>query len=121
FGAEGIVDGGVGAAAIQEAVRHLIAVEVIPDDLACVVDAFCNCAADTQRIFKGGEVAPAVEEAIVSGVALITAYDLASGVDAMSVCAVDGNGEAKRTRGGVSQGILDRRVVAPAVQKAEGA
>ena len=121
FGAERIIDGGVGAATIEEGVRHLTAVEVIPDDLARVVDAFCNRAADTQRVFKGGVVAPAVEEAIVPAVALITPHDLASVVDAVCVCMVDGDGEAKRTRGGVSQGILDRRVVAPAVQKAEGA
>ena len=42
LGAERIVERGVGAAAIEEAVRRAIAVRVVPDDLPSIVDATRN-------------------------------------------------------------------------------
>jgi hypothetical protein len=46
-------EGAIAAAAVKKAVFDVAAVRVIPDDLARVVDAFCN-GLDAQGIDEGG-------------------------------------------------------------------
>jgi len=58
-GGRGIVEGGVSAAAVKEAVAA-----VSPDDLAHIVDAVRQGAVGGQGIIEGGVSAPAVEEAM---------------------------------------------------------
>jgi hypothetical protein len=51
---QGIVECGVAATAVEEAMRDA-AVHVIPDDLACVIDAVRTSACGRQGIVDGGE------------------------------------------------------------------
>jgi hypothetical protein len=85
-GAKGIVEGGVGAAAVEEAVVAGGAVPVIPDDLARVVDAQRKGAGAPghagQGIIEGGVGATAVEKAVGDQVAvLVTPNNLPRIVD----------------------------------------
>ncbi len=97
--AQGIVDGGVNAAAQKEAVVA-VAVGVHTDDLARVVDA--ESLGDVfggQGIGKRGVSAAAEEEAVTAGAGLlINTHDATGGVDA--VCKGAGKG---------GEGIVQRR------------
>jgi hypothetical protein len=64
--AQGIIEGGEGAVAIEEAVAHVIRVHVSPDDLALVVDRLCKGAERARRgIIEGGvDVVCRSEEAV---------------------------------------------------------
>src|SRR5205823_12224579 len=100
--AQGIVDGGVViTAGIDEAVRVIAGIKVIPDDLACRVDAGCNRAVGGQEVVEGGVIAAAIQEA-VRGIATIEIIpdDLARVVDAKGRAAV---GARERGRGGVGR------------------
>jgi hypothetical protein len=72
-----IVEGGVGTAAVEEAVlTPQRAVAPDPDDLARAVDAVCKGAVGSQGVIKGGVGATAFEEAVEAGGVLIEADDL---------------------------------------------
>ena len=43
--------------------RVIAGIKVIPDDLACRVDAGCNGAVDGQEVVEGGVIATAIQEA----------------------------------------------------------
>src|SRR5262249_1092314 len=84
-GARGIVDGSVGAAAIEETVRAADVV-VSPDDLARVVDAECGGATwPRQGVVEGSVGAAVIEEAVVYGADAIRTGDLARIVDAVGL------------------------------------
>jgi hypothetical protein len=105
-GARWIIEGGEGAAVIEEAVRVAAGVGVTPDDLAEVVDGKCLGAIGPQRIVEGGVVA-VVDESVVHASDEIIPDDQSRVVDAV------GEG-ATRTR----QGIIERGEGAPAVKEA---
>ena len=68
----GIVKGSVGAVAVEEAVIDVAAVQVIPDDLARVVDAVRAGAtyATGRGIIERGVGAVAVKEAMIDAAAV---------------------------------------------------
>src|SRR5262249_39086858 len=84
--AQGIVDGGVGAVAVEEAV---VAAVVKPDDLAHIVDAMCLAADGGQGIIDGGVGAVAVEEAVTATGGVVPPDDLAIVVDVLCMGAAD--------------------------------
>src|SRR5262249_18519159 len=61
---QGMVEGGIGAIAVEEAVRGITGVLVIPDDLAQVIDGARTVADDSQRRGKGAERAATFEKAV---------------------------------------------------------
>jgi hypothetical protein len=72
FGAQGMIEGSVGAAAVEDAVLGEVAVNVVPDDLACVVDALCKGAFGAQGIIERGVGGAAVQEAVdAAGVGVV--------------------------------------------------
>src|SRR6516164_8796225 len=77
-----IVDGRIGAAAVEEPVLFASAVDVIADDLACVVDAGCDSALGTERVIERRVDIAAQEEAVLAGAIDETADNLARVVDA---------------------------------------
>jgi acyl-coenzyme A thioesterase PaaI-like protein len=82
-GGQGIVEGGVSAAAIEEAVGAAGA-PVNPDDLARGVNADRAGAADIGRgIVEGGVSAAAIEKAVGAAGVAIRPRDLARAVDAV--------------------------------------
>ena len=89
-----IVEGGVDAAAVEEAVVPGVGVDVSPDDLARGVDAECKGAASAQGIVEGGVGAAVrvVEEAVAAVAVLVIPDDLARGVDAVCNGAPGGQG-----------------------------
>src|SRR5262249_45842554 len=91
------IDGGEGAAAVEEGVKNVVLVRVPADDLACVVDALCD--GDTvyrggQRIIEGGVGAAAtrVVEKAVDGAAIILVRpdDLTQIVDRLWLGVIEG-------------------------------
>src|SRR5947207_14784342 len=93
-GGRGIVESGVGAAAVKEAMDLDAGVPVPPDHLARVVDARQNSAVGPgQWIVESGVGAAAVEEAVVSEARVLVPPDhLAGVVDAGCNRAVAGQG-----------------------------
>ena len=88
---QGIVERGVGAIAVQEAVVIVAAVHVIPDDLARGIDALGGGAIRGQRIVKRGVDAAAVKEAaanVAVAAEQVIPDDLTRVVDAQGTCAV---------------------------------
>src|SRR5262249_39925568 len=78
------VEGGVGAAAEEEAVRGGGTDIVEPDDLARGVDAVgLGATRDGHGIVEGGVSAAAEEEAVKAGVVTVPPDDLPCGVDAL--------------------------------------
>src|SRR5262245_36436120 len=89
----GIIDGGVAAVAVKEAVFDEVAVDVLADDLARVDDVGCKGAVDGQGIVEGAETGVGVvAEAVVVAVAvLVRPDDLATAVDSRRCGTVDGD------------------------------
>jgi len=112
MGAQGIVEGGVNAAAQEEAMGAA-GVLVLPDDLAGVVDAEGLGAGGGQRIVDGGVGAAAQEKAVDADAAAgdVKADDLAVIVDAKRSGAVGGR---RIVEGGISAvgGVVEEAVVA---------
>jgi hypothetical protein len=81
-GAQGIVDGGVDARAVEVAVLLPAGVDIISDDLARIVDARGKGASASQRIVDPGVGAAAQEEAVDAAGVEVIPDDLARGVDA---------------------------------------
>jgi hypothetical protein len=99
-GGQGIVEGGVSAAAIEEAVGAAGA-PVNPDDLARGVNADRAGAADIgRRIVEGDVGAAAIEEAVAAAGVAIRPRDLARAVDAICL-GVAGGGQ------GIVEGSVD--------------
>jgi hypothetical protein len=103
----GIVESGVGAAVVEEAVGAAAVVE-IADDLARVVDVCCKGAGAGDGIVEGGvsEVVGVVEEAVIGGVVGVISDDQLRVIDADRPGAVGG------------EGILEDGVAAVVVEKA---
>ena len=59
-----------------------VAVPVISDDLACVVDALRICRVAARGIVEGGVIASAKKEAVVAAGVAVKPDDLAEAVDA---------------------------------------
>src|ERR1700730_18591775 len=109
----GIVDGGVDAAVVEEAVLVVVAVRVIPNDLARAVDAFRNSAGEAEwivkavggkRIVEGGVgAAVGIVEEPVGGIAdEVSPDDQTRAVDAVRLGAVGGQRIAE---GGVGAAV----------------
>jgi hypothetical protein len=82
------------------------AVAVLPDDLACVVNAAGNRGADAEGIVEGSVLTVVVEEAMFAAAVFVYSDDLACVVDAGGNCA------------GGTQGIVDGGVPAVVVEEA---
>jgi hypothetical protein len=84
-GGRWIIDGRVGAAAIEKAVRAEAAnVHVTSDDLACVVDAVCEGAIRAcEGIVERDVGAAVIEEPVVRGAVAVRPGDLERIVDAV--------------------------------------
>jgi len=81
-GGQGVVEGGEDAATKEEAVGG--AIVVIPDDLACAVDALCNRgAARGKRIIEADVAAPDVEETVSPAKVTEASDNLARVVDVL--------------------------------------
>src|SRR5262249_34720153 len=105
-----IVEGEVGSAAQEEAVRVVARVSEKPDDLACIVDAKGLSAANAQGIVEGDKAAAGgTEEAVdAAGIGVIP-DDLACIVDAACLGAFGGTT--------VGEGISQRSEAAAAATK----
>ena len=105
----GIVEGGVGAAAEQEAVHVADAVGVAPGDLAGVVDAECSGGPRKGHgIVEGGVAAAAEEEAVKAAAVLVRPHDLAHIVDAHCTRADGARGRV--IEGGVAAAVEEEAV-----------
>jgi hypothetical protein len=92
-GGQGIVEGGVSPAAVEEAVGPKIAISVKPNNLTRVVDALCTGAPGSQGMVERGVDGGVrvVEEAVVAtGVIDIVPDDLPRVVDARGERAFEG-------------------------------
>jgi len=109
-GAQGIVEGGVSAAAIEEAVEVVSGIPIIADDLARIVDAK-STGVGARGIVEGCVGSVDIEEAVSLVAAIeIIPDDLAHPIDA-GCSGGDGGG----------QGIVKGGVGAPGVKEAMGA
>jgi hypothetical protein len=116
-GGRGIVDGGEEAAAQQEAMRHVGAVPISPDDLASVVDATRSGAFDAQGIIDGGVSAAAEQKAVLIAVDVLVEPDDLAGVVDVECLGVAGLRVGQRiVEGGENAAAQEEAVVAGGVQ-----
>jgi hypothetical protein len=96
--AEGIVERGVGAVAVEEAVGDVVAIDEKPDDLSVVVDVQSCGAKRAVGIVERGVGAVAVEKAMRARaqVVIVSPNDLAVVVDAPGYGAIRAEGIVER-------------------------
>jgi hypothetical protein len=116
-GGRGILDGGEEAAAQQEAMRHVGAVPISPDDLAGVVDARCSGAFDAQGIIDGGVSATTEQKAVLIAVDVLVKPDDLAGIVDVECLGVAGLCVGQRiVEGGENAAAQKEAVVAGGVQ-----
>src|SRR5262245_42684631 len=98
--AQGIVEGGVAAAAVHETVEGRTAIFVGPNDAAVIVDALSKGALALdmagQGIVEGGTADADVDEAMHAAAVLVATDEVTCAVDAVCNGAVGGRGPVER-------------------------